>query len=539
MGGPWRAGLGVGAAGALGLVTILAAAGQPARAPQSTRPAPSVVEASIADLQQAMAGRRVTSRQVTQYYLDRIRRYDPSLRAVMTVNPAALAEADSRDRERARGRVRGPLHGIPVALKDNIQVAGLRMTGGALAFAAFVPPFEATVATNLRAAGAVILAKTSLTELANWVAERMPNHANPVAGRGPNPSGVLLDPGGSSSGVGTAVSFWAASVGTETSGSILPPSDRTMLVGVKPTVGRLSRHGVIPITSDQDTPGPMARTVADAAALLGAMEGADPDPADAATGRCAPPPGRDYVRGLATARLRGARLGVPRRGYGDRLDPARAAAFDEAIALLRREGAVVVDPADLPSATAEAADDNLFAWPICAGEGDSKGRDADCSVVLKYGMKRDFNRWLASLGGAAPVPGLSALRAWNVSHRDQGAMASGQARLDISDEMDLEADRARYEADRRRDLRLAREEGIDGVLRAHRLDALLFAGPAGADVAARAGYPSVMVPFRLVEVSTPFGVAFTGTACREPALLALAAAFERVARGRVAPPAFP
>ncbi len=538
MSGQEKAGLAAGAVGAAGLLVFLAI-GRPAGAALPARPEPSVVGASIADLQRAMAEKRVTSRQVTQQYLDRIRQYDPVLRAVMTLNPVALDEADLRDRERARGRVRGRLHGIPVALKDNIQVAGLRTTGGALAFATLVPPSDATVVTHLREAGAVILAKTSLTELANWVAERMANHANPVAGRGRNPYGALLDPGGSSSGVGTAVSFWAASVGTETSGSILTPSDRTMLVGVKPTVGRLSRQGVIPITADQDTPGPMARTVADAAAMLGAMEGVAPDPADPDTGRCAPPPRRDYVRGLGAARLRGARIGVPRRGFADRLDPARAAAFEEAIALLRREGATVVDPADLPSAVAASPEDNLFAWPICAGASDRKGRDADCSVVLKYGMKRDFNRWLTSLGDAAPVPSLSALRAWNLAHREQGALASGQARLDISDEMDLEADRARYEADRRRDLRLSRVAGIDGALLADRLDALLFAGPAGADVAARAGYPSVTVPFRLVEVGTPFGVAFTGTACREPALLTLAAAFERASRGRVAPPGFP
>ena len=217
--------------------------------------------------------------------------YEDKLHAVITVNPRALAIADSLDRLRAQGRILGPLHGIPVALKDNVHTTDMPTTGGALAFDGLVPPYEATLTKNLEAAGAIIMAKTQLTELANWVASGMPGNYNALNGYGMNPWDPRRDPrensfdgrpvlttGGSSSGVGTNVSFWAANVGTETSGSILSPSNQNMLVGIKPTVGRVSRYGVIPITADQDTPGPMARTVSDAAIMLGALEGAAPRP---------------------------------------------------------------------------------------------------------------------------------------------------------------------------------------------------------------------------------------------------------------------
>ena len=259
-----------------------------------THPRPfSVVEASISDMQKAMAEGRVTSRELVLQYLARIATYEPVLHAVLAVNPNALADAERLDRERARGRVRGPLHGIPVALKDNIHTTMMPTTGGTLAFAGYVPPYEATLTANLRAAGAVIIAKTGMTELANWVAgdpTPMPTNYNSLGGFGFNPFDPRRDPrdatfdgrpalqtGGSSSGIGTSASFWAANVGTETSGSILSPSNQNMLAGIKPTVGRISRYGVIPITADQDTPGPMAKTVADAAIMLGALESRTPD----------------------------------------------------------------------------------------------------------------------------------------------------------------------------------------------------------------------------------------------------------------------
>ena len=261
---------------------------QPARAPAARRRF-SVVEAGISDMQTAMKEGRVTSRELVIQYLARIGTYEPLLHAALAVSTEALNDADRLDRERAMGKVRGPLHGVPVALKDNIQTTTMPTTGGALAFDRFVPPEEATLTRNLREAGAVVIAKTGMTELANWVAgdpTPMPTNYNAVGGFGFNPYDPRRDPregtfdgrpalqtGGSSSGIGTAANLWAANVGTETSGSILSPSNQTMLVGIKPTVGRVSRHGVIPITADQDTPGPMAKTVADAAILLGALEG--------------------------------------------------------------------------------------------------------------------------------------------------------------------------------------------------------------------------------------------------------------------------
>src|SRR6266446_2236190 len=256
----------------------------------------NVVEASISDMQQAMASGRVTSRELVREYLTRIALYDKKLNAVVTVNPNVLREAEERDRERAQGKLRGPLHGIPIALKDNIHTTDMPTTGGALVLEGFVPRYEATLVKSLRDAGAVIIAKTSMTELANWVAgppTPMPGGYNPVSGFTMNPYDPRRDPregifdgrpvmnvAGSSSGAGTATSLWAANVGTEPSGSLLSPANQNMLVTIKPTVGRISRYGIIPITADQDTAGPMARSVADAAILLGSMEGATPDPND-------------------------------------------------------------------------------------------------------------------------------------------------------------------------------------------------------------------------------------------------------------------
>src|SRR5215467_13803875 len=319
------------------LASILAAAETTAPgAPRRVAPSRSVsvVEAGIDDMQRAMREGRITSRELVRQYLARIGTYDVVLHAVLAVNPHALADAAQLDRERASGHIRGPLHGIPVALKDNIHTTTMPTTGGALAFAGYVPPFEATLAANLRAAGAVIIAKTGMTELANWVAgdpTPMPTNYNSIGGFGFNPFDPRRDPrdetfdgrpalqtGGSSSGIGTNASFWAANVGTETSGSILSPSNQNMLVGIKPTVGRISRYGVIPITADQDTPGPMARTVTDAAIMLGVLEGTSPDPHDPATRACMPPPGHSYTRYLRAGALKGARIGIPRVFYYDK-----------------------------------------------------------------------------------------------------------------------------------------------------------------------------------------------------------------------------
>src|SRR5215510_13377201 len=291
----------------------------------------TVVESSIREMQSAMEHGQVTSREIVLQYLTRIATYEDKLKAVILVNPHALEEADARDRERAQGKIRGPLHGIPVALKDNIHTTNMPTTGGALAFTGMVPPYEATLTKNLRDAGAIIIAKTGMTELANYVAAGMPTNYNSIQGYGFNPYDPRRDPrndgrpilqtGGSSSGIGTAANFWAGNVGTETSGSILSPSNQNMLAAIKPTVGRISRYGVIPITADQDTAGPMAKYVSDIAIMFGALESASADPNDAATRTCTPPPGRDYTKFLKADGLKGARIGIPRKNYYEAFDP--------------------------------------------------------------------------------------------------------------------------------------------------------------------------------------------------------------------------
>jgi amidase len=536
----------------------------------------SVVEASIPEMQAALKDGRITSRELVLQYLVRIATYEDKLNAAITVNPKALEEAEARDRERAAGKVRGPLHGIPIALKDNIHTTDMPTTGGALAFADLVPPYEATLTKNLRDGGAIIIAKTQLTELANWVAASpsMPNNYNSLNGYGFNPYDPRRDPreatadgrpalntGGSSSGTGTAANFWPANVGTETSGSILSPANANMLAAIKPTVGRISRHGVIPITADQDTPGPMAKFVADAAILLGVLEGTD-DPNDPAMKTCAAPPNNDYTQFLKRDGLKGARIGIPRAFFYDKTTPPGAKqprgglnddqrkVMDEAIAALKAAGAVIVDPADIPSIIDTDAKNNLLNWGICTDMDALKKKE--CSIDFAYGMERDFNLWLQSLGDKAPVKTLAELRQWNRQREKLGTIKYGQSLLDFSDMIDLELFKARYEADRANDIRLTAAHGIDEVMKAQNLDALLFPGPGGAALAARPGYPTVIVPFATVPNApttafpegfnakpAPFGVSFVGMACSEPTLIRLAYAFEQATKKRVPPPAFP
>lgn len=521
-----------------------------------------VVEATIPEMQAAMESGRLTARELVEAHLVRIALYEERVNAIITVNPNALAEADQLDRERAAGQIRGPLHGIPVALKDNVHTTHMPTTGGALAFEGYIPPYEATLMTNLREAGAIILAKTVMTELANFTAAGMPGNYSAVGGYGLNPYDPRRDPregrndgrpvmgvGGSSSGIGTAMSFWAANVGTETSGSILSPSNANMLAAIKPTVGRISRYGIIPISGDQDTAGPMARTVTDAAIFFGALESAAPDPNDPATSLCQPPANNDYTVYLNADGLEGARIGIPRALYYDsiqvpgtdrwqnRLSPEARAVMDEAIAALREAGAVIVDPADIPSVVDTDPETSLL----------TNG----ASSVLNYGMKRDFNAWLATLEGTAAVSTLTELREWNLEHEAAGAIKYRQARLDGADAVDLEADRAQYEADLLQDNLLNATRGIDQAMTDHELDALLFPGSGGAGIAAKPGYPTVIVPWAFVPNSggpampegfdaqdRPWGVSFTGSACSEPRLIELAYAFEQATQRRVAPPEF-
>jgi amidase len=557
----------------------------------------TVVEATIPEMRAAMEQHRTTSREIVRQYLQRIATYEDLLHAAITVNPKALELADERDRERAQGRLRGPLHGIPIALKDNVHTTFMRTTGGALAFEHLVPPYDATLTKNLIDAGAIIIAKAGMTELANWVAGAptpMPGNYNAVGGQGYNPFDPRKDPreatfdgrpalqtGGSSSGVGTSANFWAGNVGSETSGSILSPSNATMLAGIKPTVGRISRYGVIPITADQDTAGPMAKSVADVAIMFGAMESASPDPNDAATNRCTPAPGRDYTKFLKKDGLKGARIGIPRAfffdplpaepgrggepeagrgGRGGRgggafrggLNDAQKKVMEEAIAVLKAQGAIVIDPANIPSIVDPDPKNNFNRWGQCSGVNNAKGHDEDCSVDLKYGMKRDFNAWLKTLGPAAPVKTLGELIAWNKAHEKAGAIKYGQSNLEISDEMDVEKDRARYEADRAKDIKLGGTHGIDEIMKAERLDAILFPGANGAAIAAKPGYPTVTVPWALVPNAPtppfpdgfnakpgPMGVSFTGMACSEPKLIEIAYAFEQATKKRIAPPGAP
>jgi amidase len=547
------------------------------------KPAPApftIVEASIAEMTRAMQEGRVTSRELVLEYLARIATYEDPINAVITVNPHAIEEAEALDRERASGKVRGPLHGIPVALKDNIQTKDLSTTGGALAFLGYRPPYDATLVEHLREAGAIIIAKTVLSELANWVAgdpTPMPGNYNAVSGFAFNPYDPRRDPrertndgrpamstGGSSSGAGTTANFWAANVGTDTSGSVVNPSNLTMLVGIRPTLGRISRYGIIPITLDQDTAGPMARTVADAALLLGVLEGGAPDPNDPATETCSPPPERDYTAYLNRDGLKGARIGIPRAYYYDErilpgeekprggLGPEQAKVMADAIDVLKREGAILIDPADIPSVLDSDPKNNPITFDTCAGADEAKGKDDDCSIVFKYGMKRDFDAWLETLGDTAPVKSLTELRNFNLAHAKGGAIRYGQSRLDISDEMDLEKDRARYLADRRKDVEMGRTRGLEAVIQEHQLDALLIPGWIGAGIASKAGYPIINVPFGMIPNAPasqpfpedfeakpmPYGVSFTGLACSEPRLIELAYAFEQATKRR-APPVLP
>jgi amidase len=541
----------------------------------------SVFEAGISEMRAALESGRVTSRQLVQQYLVRIAFYEDKLNAAITVNPRALEEADALDRERARGRIRGPLHGIPIALKDNIQTTDMPTTGGALAFDGYVPPYEATVTKRLRDAGAIIIAKTGMTELANWVASGMPGNYNALKGYGMNPYDPRRDPreatfdgrpvmgtGGSSSGIGTSANFWAGNIGTETSGSILSPANQNMLAAIKPTVGRVSRYGIIPITADQDTAGPMAKSVSDVAIMLGALERGNPDPHDDMTTRCTPPPRGDYAAFLKRDALKGARIGIPRAFFYERvtvpgserprggLNPEQAKVMDDVIEALKAQGAVIIDPVEIPSISDPDPKQNFLSWGMCSGTDNARGKDENCSVVLKYGMKRDFNKWLASLGEGAPVKSLGELRKWNEAHQKAGAIKYGQANLDISDEMDVDRDRERYEADRAKDILLAGTRGIDAAMKANNLDALLFPGASGAAIAAKPGYPTVMVPFGFVpnvpfgpnspqfpegfdSKPQPYGVSFTGSACSEPRLIELAYAFEQATKKRVPPPLGP
>jgi amidase len=503
-----------------------------AATPPAIAPAPfELEEATIAQLQQGLTSGKYTSRRLCQLYLARIEEIDRrgALGSVIETNPDALAQADAADAERRAGRVRGPLHGIPVLIKDNIATGDrMKTTAGSLALADTPAPRDATVATRLRDAGAVLLGKTNLSEWANF---RSTHSVSGWSGRGGlcrNPYALDRNPCGSSSGTGAAISanLAAVGVGTETDGSIVCPSSANSLVGIKPTLGLVSRRGIIPIAHSQDTAGPMARTVADAATLLGVLAGADPDDPATAAARGE----RDYTRFLDPRGLVGARIGVARARVTGYSAPADRL-FDTAIERLKRAGATIVDPADIPH----------------LGEYD----DAEFTVLL-YEFKADLNAYLAGLGPAAAHKTLAELIAFNDTARERELPHFGQEIFTMAQTKGPLTDDAYIEA-LAHCRRLSRSEGLDVGLAKEKLDAIIaptgsppwttdlvngdhFLG-ASSTPAAVAGYPSVSVPMGYVH-GLPVGMTFIGAAWSEPLLIKLAYAFEQTAQVR-RPPRFP
>ena len=458
--------------------------------------------AGVLELQEAMRDGRVTSAELVGGYLARIDALDrrgPALHAVRCVAPDAADQARALDEERRAGRVRGPLHGIPVLVKDNIDVAGLPTTGGAVALEHSVPAGDAFLVTRLREAGAVILGKTNLTELANFMTEHMPSGYSSLGGQVLNPYDVSLTPCGSSSGSGAAAAVGLATVtvGTETDGSILCPCDAMSLVGVKPTLGLVSRTGVLPIAASQDTAGPMTRTVADAALLLTALTGVDPeDPATAPSGHVA---GTDYLAAMRGTTLDGSRLVVP--ALPEDLHEEDRTLFHAALDVLRQRGAVLVD---VPALI-----------------------ETDETEVLRYEFARDVDAYLARLPESAPIRSMRALADWNEAHAD-AALKYGQVHVLAALAVDHDAQRASYVATRARDLAVAGEHGVDAVLAAHGAVAVVTPSWRGAGVGARAGYPSVIVPAGYRPTGRrPLGLSFLGTAWTEATLLGLAHDYEQ------------
>jgi amidase len=486
----------------------------------------------IAELQEGMRSGKWTARALVEKYLARMEAIDrggPALRSVLEANPDALARADALDRERKDKGTRGPLHGIPVLIKDNIDTADrMATTAGSLALVGAKPPGDAFLVARLRQAGAVLLGKTNLSE---WANIRCSYSTSGWSGRGGltrNPHALDRNPSGSSSGsaVAVAASLCAVAVGTETDGSIVSPSSVNGIVGFKPTVGLVSRTGVIPISHTQDTAGPMARSVRDAAVLLGALAAVDPE--DSATAAGKDRAAADYTKFLDPNGLRGARLGVARNyfGFHDAVD----AVLEEALAALKRQGATLVDPAELPN----------------MGEvGDPE------NTVLLYELKADLNAYLNRLGPAAPVHSLKEVIAFNQRHRRTEMPYFGQDRF-LKAQAKGPLTRPDYREALAKCRRLARTEGIDAVMDKHRLDALVAPteGPAcltdlvvgdrflssSSTAAAVAGYPSITVPAGCV-FGLPVGISFFGRAWSEPTLLRMAYAFEQATQMR-RPPRF-
>ncbi len=487
-------------------------------------------EATIADLQRRMESGQETSRSIVEKYLARIEALDrrgPALRAVLETNPDALAIADALDAERKSKGSRGPLHGIPVLLKDNVGTADrMTTTAGSLALEGSRPRHDAHIARRLRDAGAVLLGKTNMSEWANFRSTHSSSGWSGRGGQGLNPYALDRNTSGSSSGSAAAVAanYVAVAVGTETDGSVVSPANNNSIVGIKPTIGLVSRSGIIPIAHSQDTAGPMARTVADAAILLGALCGPDAD--DGVTKTGAQKASRDYRQFLDPHGLEGMRVGVVRKGlFGH--SPAADQIAGDAIAEMKRQGATIVDPADIPT----------------MGQVD----DAELEVLL-YEFKSDLNAYLAGLapGGARS---LEDLITFNERHRERELRYFGQELFVRAQKKGPLTTRAYREA-LATCRRLARAQGIDAVMVRHRLDVLVAptgSPPSLTDLAngdygfsgtstfpAVAGYPHVTVPAGY-HFGLPVGMSFFGRAFSEPVLIRAAYAFERATRHRTPP----
>ncbi len=489
-------------------------------------------EATIVDLQAAMVSGQITAQRLVEMYLERIRALDksgPSLNALLEINPDALEIARALDQERLSEGPRGLLHGIPLLLKDNIATADkMETTAGSLALLGSRPPQDAFVVSRLREAGAVILGKTNLSEWANFRSTASSSGWSSRGGQGRNPYVLDRTPCGSSSGSATAVAanLAVAALGTETDGSILCPASANGIVGIKPTVGLTSRAGVIPIAHSQDTTGPFGRTVADAAALLGALTGVDPrDPAtQASMGKFH----TDYTQFLDRDSLRGARIGIARQvyfGYSDKAD----AIANSAIEQMRKLGAIIIDPADIPT----------------AGEiSTSKSED----TVLLFEFKADLNAYLAELVDS-PVRTLADIIAFNNAHAEEELKYFGQE-LFLKAQETTSLDDPAYLAALEGNHRLSRQEGIDAIMDEYQLDALVMptVSPpwcidlvdgdhylgSSSQPAALAGYPAISVPAGYT-FELPVSITFMGRAFSEPTLIKLAYAFEQGTMARRAP----
>jgi amidase len=510
----------------------LTAADEALAAPASWADLPSfeLDELTITDLQEGMKKGRFTARWLVEKYIDRIMTIDrkgPELRSVIEVNPDAVTIAEALDRERDEKGIRGPLHGIPVLIKDNIDTADtMATTAGSLALVGSKPPGDSFVVRQLRQAGAVILGKTNLSEWANIRSSRSVSGWSGRGGLTKNPYALDRNTSGSSSGSGAAVAanLCAVAVGTETDGSVISPSSIHSLVGMKPTVGLISRTGIIPISHSQDTAGPMARTVKDAAILLGVLAGIDPE--DKATLESKSKTYKDYTGFLDAKGLQGARIGVVRRyfGFHERVD----ALMNDAFEAMKQSGAVIVDPADI----------------------DALGTlDKNEGIVLRYELKADMNAYLARLGPKAPVHTLKEIIEFN-EHNKNTEMPYFQQETFIQAESKGPLTEKEYIEARDNNLRLSRAEGIDALMDKFSLDALVAPseGPAwvtdlvtgdhflcsSTTAAAVAGYPSITVPAGFV-FGLPIGISFFGRAWSEPTLIKLAYAFEQKTKHRKPP----